>query len=455
MDQNRVRKISGWNSRLISPDTARTKDRNQKPKRLPPLKEPRTTETSQAAGPAVLTPCYGPPALVSRQDGFPNGETPSNPAVPSFHPDSRHLQTVDNYMTTLGLPSVASTPLAYYDSGTDRDSVLPTGKNTGSHKFTQDTIDRTLHIYDPAAPAPFFYTSTFTNTPLGSLQFEHCPQFAEHPSVLPSLRQFPSPADALDPSQTSSVHLTAPHVLDSTPSASDRAVSQQSEVIDPDPYVYIDSLKSIHGGPFAYHCKEGAHTILAMNLEKLNAEYRIATRCVHYRSHTPGGWDAFNEPNGLCPTSSRDQRVERNQCFMDELAIEQGLPSPGDLKRVWKNSWDWASQEQSKHRRSRFMPRKDDSTNWDVPDRAFQLTAGCIQHHLRTTNPNSRIATVRRCKTPQTFDRLSSPDRVPVDDSFLPASRIDADQFALLTGDRPVTTSVPNLTVGSVNLRSA
>jgi hypothetical protein len=468
MDQTGEHKAWDGDKPLISQQKARTKTRGQKQKRLPPPEDtssrkrdsdygPPPTKISRTAHPATTFPIFGAISLPSQQTRFHQAETPQNLSVPSFDPYFPHSQTSNDHTPAPGSLPSASATLSHVDSHTDRTMVPHTGIRTVPHHQNMAMNDGTHHTYNPAAPAPFNPSMSIT-TPLESSQSGRDSQSPGQPFVPLSVYRFPFSASASHPPLMGSSSHTAPHRLNSIPSVSGTGLSQQSGVIDPDPSVYINSLQCIHGDPFAYHNKSGAHTILAMNLEKLNADtekYRIATRCVHYRSHTPDGWDAFNRPSGLSSTSPKDERVERNQCFMDELAIEQRLPSPGDLKRVWENSWEWASQEQSKQRRSLFIPRKDDSTNWDVSDRAFHLLAGCIDYHLRTTNPNPRIATVRRCKTPQAFDKLSSPDRVPVEDSFLAASRIDAKQFALLTGDRPVTTSVPNLTVGSVDLRSA
>jgi len=146
---------------------------------------------------------------------------------------------------------------------------------------------------------------------------------------------------------------------------------------------------------------------------------------------------------------------------MTELAIEGQLPLPTQLKQVWRNSYSLACYEQWSKKPNTLLPPKDDLTDWDVPRRAFQLTAGYIEYHLQNTNPGSQIATVRLSKTDEAFDKLSYPPLVSVADSFASPPPMTHEQVAIFTGDLLVTTLVPsltvvpNLTVGSVPLKNA
>jgi len=364
------------------------------------------------------------------------GGTPFNQVVHSSHLDSTHFQ-------------IYRPRLSYTDM------------NAGTHHSFQSTINDPCPPHDPALPA-HVHNSTSANMPPDYSQPGLYPRHANHTYVPGILRvDANAPYAALGISRP----LTAPYSVQSVAGASALTLAPKSVVFDPDPFLYIDSLRGYHlpskGSPgdqpvvTAYFHGPPSRTILAMRLAHFKREeWRIATRCVHHRNHTPGEWEAFIQPNG--GSSPRDHPLERESCFMTELGIEERLPSQQELKRVWMNSYNLALAEKSSKVRNALLPPKDDMTDWDVPERAFQLTAGYMMYHLEDTNPGSQTATILLSKNTGAFDELSSPGRVSVAASFVSPPCLLREHVTVLTNRHwPVTDPVPNLTVGSVDLTNA
>jgi hypothetical protein len=424
------------------------------------------TEGSIAAHPAASNPSRGPTGPAYQQAASPAFESGVNPAMPRVDPLTLQSQARYLPMRPFGLPSSASVALTYPHGDGDRSDSPYTGisVNAGSHNIPQPELDAPDLAYVPAATGPF-RISTYAETPSDHSQSGSYPRAAEHLCVPQSLLDSRFDANApYEPLRGSSRPPTAPYDVQ-IPAASCLTLASQSSAVDPDPYLYIDSLIGYYSQnkrlpdddtvrTAYFRDKKERRTILAMRLAHFkHDDHRIATKCVHSCNLTPAGWLAFHHSNG--GSSGRDHPSEKEKRFMIELKVEDRLPFPQELKRVWRNSYSFAFSERSSKKPNLSLPPKDDLTDWDAPKRAFQLTAGFVEYHLRNTNPGSQIATVRLSKTDEAFDKLSYPVLVSLAESFTLPAPLTQRQIAILTGDLMVTTSVPNLTVGSVDLNKA
>ena len=468
----------GWDEPLGNIGKERAKRRKQKYSDRPPSPgnpssrkrrynhDAPYAETSPAAVSAVNHQSRRPPDLHSLQPTAQVGEPLFDLATPSFDLYSHRSQASNYHMASPGHPSATSAALTYPHGGESRTGLPYTysGMITGCHDFRQATRDAPHLAYDPAASAPFNH-SLYAYMPPDYSRSGLYPQFDNHSCVPKVLQHSDIGGNATHGALRSSAPPIAPYEVQTSVGASAPTHAPQFAVIDPDPFLYIDSLHGYHlrneRSPGEntvrtayFHGREKRPTILAMRLAPFkDDDFRFATVCVHYRNHTPGEWEAFKQPDR--GSSPRDHPSERKTCFLTELEIEKRLPSPQMLKRVWTNSYNLALSEQSSKVPNDLLPPKDDMTDWDVPKRAFQLTAGYIEYHLQGANPRSQMATIRLCDTAETFDKLRV-DRVSVIDSLIRPPRLSRDHVTVLTNRHwPVTDSVPNLTVGSVDLTNA
>jgi hypothetical protein len=422
------------------------------------------TESSKAAHPAASSPSHEPTSLANQQAASQAFEPGVNLAIPSFDALTQQSQARYLPMAPFGLPSSASAALTYPHGNRNWSGSPYTeiGVNAGSHNIPQPTLDSPGLLYAPGATRPFF-TSTNANTPPDHSQAGLYPRAADHLCVPESLQHSHiDPNAPYVPLGGTFTPPTAPYDVQTPAGASCSTPAPQSAVIDPDPSLYIDSLSGYYlqskrlpdddtVRTAYFHDKAERPTILAMRLAHFrHDEYRIATKCVHYRKHTPDGWHVSNQSND--GSLGRDHPSEREKCFMTELAIEGKLPIPTQWKQVWRNSYSLAFSEQLSKIPHPWLRSKATVSRKDLAERAFQLTAGYIEHCLQNTNPGSQIATIGLSKTTEAFDKLSYPALVSVDHSFTRPPTLTQREIAILTRDLPATTPVPNLTVGSVDL---